>query len=75
MPTPEERQEPAAKKPRAKYMGRKALLALFLSKSPSTRKWLIAKMDQHSKVKEKAERDIKILARSLGVKLKKLEIE
>lgn len=75
MPNMEEREEKPPKKPRAKYMGRKALLALFISKSPSTRKWLIAKMDQHSKVKEKAERDIKILARSLGVKLKKLELE
>jgi hypothetical protein len=75
MPNLEERAEQPAKKPRKAYMGRRALLDLVLSKSPSTRKWLMAKMERQAHVKEKAERDIRILAKSLGVKLAKLELK
>ena len=75
MPTPEERAEQPAKKQRKSYMGRRALLALVLSKSPSTRKWLMTKMEKELHVKDKAMRDIKLLAKSLGVKLTKLEIK
>jgi len=75
MPDMEERKEPTVKKQRKQYMGRKALLHLIMSKSPSTRKWLVDKMEKQTRVKEKAQRDIKLLAKSLGVKLKKLEIE
>jgi hypothetical protein len=75
MPTPEERAEPAAKKQRKSYMGRRALLALVLSKSPGTQRWLMAKMEKQVHVKDKAMRDIKLLAKSLGVKLTKLEIK
>jgi len=75
MPTPEERAEQPAKKPRKSYMGRRALLELVLSKTPSTRKWLMVKMEKQAHVKEKAVRDIKLLAKSLGVKLVKLEVK
>ena len=75
MPNMEERQEVPVKKPRKGYMGRRALLALVLSKSPSTRKWLMAKMEQQIHVKEKAMRDLQLLAKSLGVKLAKLELK
>lgn len=75
MPNMEERAEQPAKKQRKAYMGRRALLALVLGKSPSTRKWLMAKMEQQVHVKEKAVRDIRLLAKSLGVKLTKLEVK
>ena len=75
MPTPEERAEQPAKKPRKSYMGRRALLELVLSKTPSTRKWLMAKLEKQLHVKDKAVRDIKLLAKSLGVKLVKLEVK
>ena len=75
MPTQEERTEQPAKKPRKKYMGRRALLQLVLSKSPGTRKWLMAKMEKQTHVKEKAVRDIQLLAKSIGVKITKLELK
>ena len=74
MPNMEERAEQPAKKQRKAYMGRRALLALVLGKSPSTRKWLMVKMEQQIHVKEKARRDIQLLAKSLGVKLARLEL-
>jgi len=74
-PTPEERAEPAPKKPRKEYMGRRALLQLVLSKSPSTRKWLMVKLEKQLHVKEKAVRDIKLLAKSLGVTITKLDLK
>ena len=75
MPDMEQRTEPVAKKPRKGYMGRRALLQLVLSKSPSTRKWLMAKMERQAHVKEKAVRDIQLLAKSIGVKIVKLELK
>jgi len=75
MPTQEQRTEPAAKKARKPYMGRRALLAFVLSKSPSTQRWLMAKMEKQVHIKDKALRDIRLLAKSLGVKLTKLEIK
>lgn len=75
MPNLEERAGPPQTKPRKTYMGRSALLALILSRSPSTRKWLVDKIERQVKVKEKAKRDIQLLAKSLGVKLTKLEIK
>ena len=74
-PNMEERQEPPVKKPRAKYMGRRALLELVLNKTPGTQRWLMAKMEKQIHVKDKAKRDIQLLAKSLGVKLTKLEIK
>lgn len=79
MPNMEERAGPepvpARGNPRKEYMGRRALLQLILEKSPSTRKWLMEKLEKQTKVKEKAVRDIRLLAKSLGVKLTKLEIK
>lgn len=75
MPNQEERQEPPVKKQRKAYMGRRALLELVLSKSPGTQRWLMAKMEKQVHVKDKAIRDIKLLAKSLGVKLTKLEVK
>jgi hypothetical protein len=71
----EERTEPPAKKQRKAYMGRRALLELVLSKSPGTQRWLMAKMEKQVHVKDKAIRDIKLLAKSLGVRLTKLEVK
>jgi hypothetical protein len=56
-------------------MGRRALLELILSKSPGTQRWLMAKMEKQIVVKAKAMRDIQLLAKSIGVKLVKLEIK
>jgi hypothetical protein len=80
MPTPEERgtgqlEVQGAKKARKQYMGRRALLELILSKSPGTQRWLMAKMEKQIVVKAKAMRDIQLLAKSIGVKLVKLEIK
>lgn len=75
MPTMNERQELPVKKQSKTYMGRHALLQLVLSKSPSTRKWLVEKLEKQAKVKDKAVRDMKLLAKSLGVRIVKLEIK
>ena len=75
MPNMEERAPAPEKKPRKKYMGRRALLEMVLSKSPGTQRWLMAKMEKQIHVKEKARRDILLLAKSIGVKLVKLEIK
>jgi len=75
MPNMEERAPAPEKKPRKQYMGRRALLELVLSKSPGTQQWLLAKMEKQVHVKAKAVRDIKLLAKSLGVKLLKLDIK
>ena len=74
-PSLEERKEAKAQKQRKEYVGRRALLNTILAKSPSTQKWILDQMLKTQKTKEKSVRDIGLLAKSLGVKLKTLELE
>jgi hypothetical protein len=74
-PSLEERAEKKERKPMKEYMGRRQLLNMILAKAPSTQKWILDRMLKAQKDKEKAMRDISILAKSLGVKIKTLELE
>lgn len=74
-PNLEEREGVKAQKQRKEYIGRRELLNTILAKAPSTQKWILDRMLKAEKDKEKAVRDIGILAKSLGVKIKTLELE
>ena len=56
------------------YLGRRALLNIIAGKTDSTKAYLLKKISDQLKVKEVSQKKFKALARSLGVRIKTLEL-
>lgn len=67
--------EPTEKKPRKTYIGRRALLNLIQGKSDSTKKWLLYKLTHQVQVKAQSQKKLRALAKSMGVRITKLELK
>jgi hypothetical protein len=65
----------AETKERKHYIGRRALLNIILSKTPSTQKWLVNKLTQKLRNRSGLERKLRQLARKEGVRIGKLELK
>ena len=61
------------KKPRKQYWGRRMLLNIIAGKSDSTKAYLLKKIGAQLQVKAVSKKKFKALAKSLGVKIRKLE--
>ena len=64
-----------AKKERKQYVGRRALLNIIAGKSDSTKKWLLRKLQHQVEVKAQSQKKLRALAKSLGVRVVKLELK
>ena len=62
------------KKPRKQYIGRRMLLNIIAGKSDSTKAYLCKKIGAQLQVKAVSQKKFKALAKSLGVRIKKLEL-
>jgi hypothetical protein len=67
--------EPVIKKPRKAYTGRRAILNLILSKSDSTKRWLLRKLEHQVQIKAQSQKKLRALAKSMGVRITKLELK